>query len=174
LDDKIDDVALQIYTNNASLQSQITTVSNSLTNSISGSGNTLSQTVSDINSSITSNMSDNGLYITTWIKPITADGWYREYFSDSSKSNRVWIEQGGFYHSDAVTNKNNINNYVLTFHKPFLNEDYFFTRTLQIQKDAGSLSTRWIMFNDKTHSNITIDVVSYAYSHQFMWYACGR
>lgn len=51
------------------------------------------QVITDLNNKADkSTLSSNGLYITTYRN---GTEWYREYFSDASKTQRVWLEQGG-------------------------------------------------------------------------------
>ncbi len=44
-------------------------------------------------SGLGSSIAENGLYTTTYIN---GNSWYREYFSDEDKTERVWLEQGGY------------------------------------------------------------------------------
>ena len=63
--------------------------------------------------------STNGLYVTTYVN---GTEWYREYFSDANKTQRVWLEQGG----DVTL----VNGYAtITFLRSFSNTQYNCTAT---------------------------------------------
>lgn len=181
LDERIDNTAASITTNNTMLLSQISTLSSNTTSSL----NTLDTRVtSEVNSIKTNIISANGLYITTSFNTSTGD-WYREYFSNESKTTRVFLEQGGTYLSDSVTNKSAKNNYELILPKTFTNDLFYFNRSVQIVADTGDLSNRYVMYNKKEYkyitgreaegklSVVTLDITTYAASHFFTWYACG-
>ena len=59
--------------------------------SINASVSALSDSIASSISPITATLSDSGLYITRYVN---GNSWYTEYFSDSAKTNRVWLEQG--------------------------------------------------------------------------------
>ena len=67
----------QIAIAKGDLEGQLTTAQTNLQNSINA---------------LNSVLANSGLFITQYA---TGQAWYREYFSDSAKTNRVWCEQGG-------------------------------------------------------------------------------
>lgn len=126
----------------------------------------------------------NGLYITTSFNTTTGN-WYREFFSDSNKTTRVWLETGGTYTADSVTNRTAINDYVLVFPKSFTNDKFYFQRSVHIKATSGDLSNRYVMYNSKNYSyvsgreaegklsNVVLDIAPYNSSYYFTYYACG-
>ena len=99
LDNRISTVVENSAGTSAVINSNIASLSSSLS-LLSGNINT---SISDINNSISSingYLSTCGLYIETYVN---GSSWYREYFSDSTKTTRVWIEQGGIAWTNSWT-----------------------------------------------------------------------
>lgn len=125
-----------------------------------------------------------GFFVETSFDTETGE-WSREFFSDSEKTQRIWLECGGTYTANATVNRTVINNYKLVPNKQFTNDFYYFTRSVQIVSDTGDLSNRYVMYNSKNYEYIsgreaegklryiTLDIAPYANSHYFTWYACG-
>ena len=179
---RITDTAASIGTHDAQISSQIETLDSRLTSSISTINATITNQVSTINATMTNLMSSNGLYVTTSFNTSTGE-WYREYFSNSSKTTRVFLEQGGTY--EATSGDAAKNNYNLVFQKKFSNNKFHFQRSVQIVADTGDISNRYVMYNNKKYdyveespslgiqSYVVLDIAPYTTSHYFTWYACG-
>ena len=109
----------------------------------------------------------NGLYVTTHV---SGNCWYREWFSDAQKTQRVWLEQGGlsdFYTVTALTNQH----YNINLLRPFSNTDYHVQLTVK--------NTIWCVptwHKSSTVSTLVAEVRNYdnsKASFYFDWYACG-
>ncbi len=92
LDNKIAEASERITSTSASIYSNIASVNTQLSNQINAAESELQTYVDTQTASAVGALSSNGLYITTYIN---GTSWYREYFSDSAKTTRVWLEQGG-------------------------------------------------------------------------------
>lgn len=86
LDNKISGVSEDLQARDASMNSNIVTINSSLA-TMSG---TLTEAIDGLKNKF-SFASESGLYITTYVNE---SSWYREYFSDEAKTERVWLEQG--------------------------------------------------------------------------------
>ena len=154
LDNKTSDLSKTFDEKNATITSNIATINTSLTN-FSSTTNTNIKNIQSI-------FTNSGLYITTYVN---GSSWYREYFSDSSKKTRIWLEQGG-----RCTNVENDIRYLnLTFLKSFSNNNYTITlagvSATMNNSDYGhiySLTASGVRFNSATSSLPII------------WYACGK
>ena len=109
----------------------------------------------------------NGLYVTTYVSGVN---WYREWFSDAQKTQRVWLEQGGlsdFYTVTALTNQH----YNINLLRPFSNTNYHVLLTVK--------NTIWCVptwHKSSTVSTLVAEVRNYdnsKASFYFDWYACG-
>lgn len=92
LDNKIAEASERITSTSASIYSNIASVNTQLSNQIDAAEENLQSYIEEQTSSVLEALSSNGLYVTTYIN---GTSWYREYFSDSEKTTRVWLEQGG-------------------------------------------------------------------------------
>ncbi len=98
--------------------------------------------------------SENGLFVNTYINGAS---WYKEYFSDSEKKTRVWLEQGGIINSRSST----------TFLKEFSNSNY--TLVLGVRGtyfESGGISGK--SQSGFSHYN------GKGWSYNVEWYACGQ
>lgn len=187
-----------LMSNFDSLQSDITAVSNTiattysgletqitnLTTVVNGNYSTLDHKIDTTAENVIEVIDSYGFFVETSFDTTTGE-WSREFFSDSEKTQRVWLECGGTYTSDATVNRTVINNYKLVPNKQFTNDLYYFIRSVQIVADTGDLSNRYVMYNSKNYEYIsgreaegklryiTLDIAPYANSHYFTWYACG-
>ena len=97
LNKDIQDIATSLSTTQANLTASISTLNKNVTNQIQDVNEALEATKTELEEEIANSNSEsltsNGLYITTYIN---GSSWYREYFSDKEKTNRVWLEQGGW------------------------------------------------------------------------------
>lgn len=113
LDNKIAAVSEDLQARDASINSNIVTINNSLT-TLNGN---LTEEINNINTTLTDAYA-GGLFITTYVNE---SSWYREYFSDEEKTERVWLEQG-FTTPAVYWNDNDQKAYNLV--KPFSNTLY--------------------------------------------------
>lgn len=87
LDNKISDVSGNLLSNVATINANIATVNSS----ISTMGENLNKSIEATFEKSKQIIADNALFVTTYRN---GTSWYREYFSDAEKKNRVWLEQG--------------------------------------------------------------------------------
>ncbi len=160
LDNKITAVSESITTNTASINSNIA----SINSSISSLSDDIDTSIEEINTNIESAInifSTNGLYVTTYKN---GGSWYREFFSDEAKKNRVWLEQGGVI---STTNDTNI---TVTFLKSFSDTNYSIVKNMGFN-NTGGVAARWMGFWSLTTSN-AITGSTKALTQR--WYACGK
>lgn len=100
LDNRISSLAESITSGNAGINSNIASI-NSTISSMSEEINSEIEAINTSVGDISTNLLQNGLlYIETYF---SGSSWYKEYFSDSEKKNRVWLEQGGVCWSNSTT-----------------------------------------------------------------------
>lgn len=136
----------------ATINSNIAT----LNNTISSLNSNTSSSISSINSSLTeinNKFNSNGLYITTYVN---GNSWYREYFSDSEKTTRIWIEQGGTGQTGSTT----------TLLKTMSNTNY----TIVLGRLAAYFEAEGI---DIRYTNRFFVRNGKGYSYAFNYYICG-
>ncbi len=161
LDNKITEISDTLISNTASIYSNIA----SINSSISSLRESLSENISNLQNSLETMFSENGLYISTY-----KDGtsWYREYFSDSSKTQRVWLEQGFITPSVSWT-ANLIKTYNLV--KEFSSTDFTVIALPTITVRANNVSGL-IAIPSVTTSTIDISTGN-ANTFGVRVYACG-
>ena len=108
-------------------------------------------------------ISSNGLYVTTYI---SGTNWYREWFSNSAKTTRVWLEQGGYN-----AGGNEYTTQTVTFLKSFSNTNY----SVLLGECGGYRSYNPVV---KNRTQTTMDLYQGAGSggtitSQF-WMVCGK
>lgn len=154
LDNRISSVAENLVSANAGTSSNIA----SINSTISSMSEEINSNLEDINSEIediTSNLCESGfLYVDAYF---SGASWYKEYFSDSEKKNRVWLEQGGICSSISTTN----------YLKEFTNNNYtLILGTHCVNYEGGGISektnTRFSHYNGK------------GWGYDVEWYACGK
>ena len=159
LDNKITSVSESIVTNMASVNSNIA----SINSSISSLNSDLSSSIEELDTSLEEAQqvfTDSGIYITTYIN---GTSWYREYFSDSEKTQRVWLEQGG------VISTSNDTNYTVNFLKTFSDTNYCIFKNMG-RGGTGGVAERWMGFWSLTTSTAVTGSLG---SFTQRWYACG-
>ncbi len=116
LNKDIQDIATSLSTTQANLAASISTLNKNVTNQIQDVNEALEATKTELEEEIANSNSEsltsNGLYITTYIN---GSSWYREYFSDKEKTNRVWLEQGGYANFGAGQFATRTINFVIPF-----------------------------------------------------------
>ena len=108
---------------------------------------------------ISNNAGLSGSYITTYVN---GSSWYREYFSDAEKKNRVWVEQGG----QTATLR------YITFLKPFKDTNY----CVQTQRTSDTYEYSTIV-SVKSTTSCYVDCRAYGNGTRYNaidWYACGK
>lgn len=121
-----------------------------------------------VKNSIAESLGANGLYHTMTFSDTQ---WCREWFSDKAKTQRVWLEQGGY----LVKNSNaSINQYIITFLEPFNDSNYHVDRS-QEHFYEGVISTcrAWNGYQGKTTTGIKY-IIDNDYAVSSTWYACGK
>ena len=153
LDNRISALAQDSTASTASINSNLATLNSSL--------NLLSQNTGDAISNIESSVTDidnkfssNGLYVDIYVN---GNSWYKEYFSDSGKTTRVWIEQGGLVHTNSS----------VTFLKSMSNANY----TLTLGRLADYYECEGV--NSKTTSGFSVRSGK-GWSYDCCFYVCGR
>lgn len=110
LDNKISEVAENIITTTATMNSNIASINSSMSTmkeEINDSIKTCSDTTENL-------LEGNGLYVTTYINE---KSWYREYFTDKEKKTRIWCIQGGHVSLSGVNTSCNVT-LLKTFEEP--------------------------------------------------------
>ena len=98
--------------------------------------------------------SENGLFVNTYINGAS---WYKEYFSDSEKKTRVWLEQGGVLNSRSS----------IAFLKNFTSINYtLLLGTHCTYYEGGGISGK--STSGFSHHN------GKGWSYDVEWYACGN
>lgn len=154
LDDKIKNSTDEINTNIATINSNIASINTSLENY----NEEINSDIEKINNTLAT-LEASGMYITTYHN---GDTWYREFFSDSSKTKRVWLEQGGKATTPATVK--------LT--KNFSNTTYCVQLTMTEPLNGGNYQNLSAS-NRKTSSFYASFAGSNQYTSGCMWYACG-
>ncbi len=147
-----------IISNNAGINSNIA----SINNSISTMQEKIETDIKNTGDKIMEQFSSNGMFVTTYIN---GSSWYREYFSDQDKKNRVWLEQGGY--SNAFEGDSRYGN--VSFLKAFSNTNY----TAVIAGVSPSMSndhTPWV----HTKHNFGFRFANACGNVAINWYACGK
>ena len=151
LDERISNISENISTSTASINSNIASINSSVTNL----GQNFQESLNTLQNSIYSVFSLNGLYVTTYTN---GTSWYREYFSDSEKTTRIWLEQGGYSWNPV-------------FIKLFANTNYTAVATGTVNQYAiriESKNTGSMTFNQwQTASGISNTTPVW-------WYVCGK
>lgn len=159
LDNQIADVADSMTSQLAGVYSNIASVEATLTNT----KEQLEESINDTADGITSIITESGLYVVTYIN---GTSWYREYFSDSEKKNRVWLEQGGRAASIPQDGTKTI-----SFLKNFSNTNYYVSYengfgTSGLSRGMGSVTNLTVSSFDVVNGNdATITAI---------WRACGK
>lgn len=154
-----------IISNNAGINSNIA----SINNSISTMQETIEADIENTGNNIMAQFSSNGMFVTTYIN---GSSWYREYFSDKEKKNRVWLEQGG------ITENWNSANHTINLLKSFNNTNY----SVLFTPHGTNIRGYAITVSSKTVSNFVIiqglatneGVANASYNSASCWYACGK
>ena len=153
LDDKISNLNETVTSNKAGMNSNIASINSSITTI----NENMTQNVKTLENSINeakSFFSESGLFVTTYINGVS---WYKEYFSDSDKKTRVWLEQGGVLNSRSST----------TFIKSFANNNYtLLLGTHCTYYEGGGISGK--NPSGFSHHN------GKGWSYDVEWYACGQ
>ena len=110
----------------------------------------------------TYSLAANGLYIET---KTSGDRWSRVYYTDNTKENVVWIEQGGTIStsSDQLV--------TIEFLVHFSNTNYFIHKNFAAN-NLSSVGMAYLGFWDKTVQGATTRSMGSTYNQ--CWYACGR
>ena len=153
LDNRVSNLSETIISSNAGINSNIASINSTITSLTDKLNTDIEKLTTDL-STINSSLSSNGLYITTFYQD---SSWYREYFSDAEKENRVWLEQGGVCSSRSST----------TYIKAFSNTNYTLTLgTHNTNYEHGGISgksaTGFSHYDGK------------GWSYVVDWYACGK
>ncbi len=153
LDDKISSVSETVISNEAGVSSNIA----SINSTISSMSEELTSNIEELETNVdelTSSLNTSGLLnVTTYVN---GTSWYKEYFSDSDKTTRVWLEQGGVCASNGST----------SFLQAFSNTNYTLTLgTHCTYYEGGGISA-------KTTTNFT-HYNGKGWSYTVEWYACG-
>lgn len=159
LDDRISSESDNHITDIASINSNIV----SINNSISNFNEQTNDNIENINTKleeISTSFEENGLYITLYKNDTS---WYKEYFSDKEKKNRVWLEQGGIISSSRE------NTYVLKFLKNFSNTNYCIFKNYGFWS-SGGVAAYWMGFVSKTISSAQTKSNGGVVEN---WFACG-
>ena len=148
---KISDNALQV-------QNYVEGEISAIKSSLSSTQSTLQNNINNLSTTINNTIGANGLYTTTYIN---GPSWYREFFSDSGKKTRVWLEQGG------QTNTNGSTGNRVTFIKPFSNPSY----TITLGRLYNHYEAEGIIAYDSAGFTIAN---SKGWREEVRWYACGK
>lgn len=150
LENQISNLSETVVSNYAGVNSNIASINNSM----GIMQENLSSDIEKLGDEVMQQLSDNEIFVTTYIN---GKSWYKEYFSDSKKTNRTWLEQGGIRKSSGTT----------TFLKPFVDENY----TLL-------LGTHCTYYEHGGIQNRTNTGFGYrngkGWSYDVEWYACGK
>ena len=148
---KISDNALQV-------QNYVEGEISAIKSSLSSTQNTLQNNINNLSTTINNTIGANGLYTTTYIN---GTSWYREFFSDSGKKTRVWLEQGGeVYTNGQVGNR-------VTFLKSFSNANY----TITLGRLYANFEAEGITSHDANGFNVANGK---GWNSPVRWFACGK
>ena len=78
--------------NAAQIQSYVEGEISTIKSNVASVQETLQNNLDTAIDSVDKTLSSSGLYITTYK---SGSSWYREFFSDAEKTQRIWLEQGG-------------------------------------------------------------------------------
>ena len=81
----------QIRDSSSVLNTKVNTLTSNVNSEMATLRSDMNSKIDEANKNLTSGLGENGLYITQYRN---GTSWYREYFSDAEKKNRVWLEQG--------------------------------------------------------------------------------
>ena len=155
LDDKLTNITEDINTNIATINSNIASINTSQENN----NQAINTKIDQINNTI-SELEASGMYVVTYRN---GDSWYREFYSDSAKTKRVWLEQGGKTTTPATVN----------LLKNFSNTNYCVQLTMTEPLNGGNYQN--LSASNRTNWNF---YASFAGSNQYLcgclWYACGN
>lgn len=153
LDDKISNLNETVTSNKAGMNSNIASINSSITTINENMTKNVEKLEESINEA-KSFLSESGLFVTTYINGVS---WYKEYFSDSEKKTRVWLEQGGVLNSRSST----------TYIKSFANNNYtLLLGTHCTYYEGGGIS-------EKSQSGFS-HYNGKGWSYDVEWYACGN
>lgn len=162
LDNKISDVSENLASNVATINANIATANTS----ISTLSDSINKSIEELGKNITSKIEENGLFITTYIN---GTSWYREYFRDAEKTERVWLVQGGITYLGSTNAACDV---VLL--KPFETPLVVLASPASTSYNAGggvTYGTAAAYFVDKTKIHVTVAAVGAAQQH---WVAYGN
>lgn len=159
LDTRISDLAFLVATLQSNMSSigvnanaQLEAKAKEITSNVEALKKELQNEITGIDEAVNKALSNNGMYVTTHT---SGNNWYREYFSDASKTKRVWLEQGGGISTDNGT---------ITLLKPFTNTDY---TCLCVTSYSRINETFYI-------DNKTTTTFHVRYANGGSWFACGK
>ena len=172
LDDRISDLALLVATLQSNMSSigvnanaQLEAKAAQITADMETLRSELKDEITNIDNTVGKALGENGMYVTTYA---AGNNWYREYFSDSAKTKRVWLEQGG-----KATGGND-GSAKVTLMKAYSNTNYNIqiTSVDSVSRDLGryNYSAEAGSTSSKTVSGFTIDWV---WGGRY-WYTCGK
>ena len=166
LDNKISDVSETLSSNVATINSNIATTNAS----ISTLGENVNKSVEALNTNLTNAtnnlVGENGLFITFYQND---SSWYREYFRDAEKTERVWLVQGGRTYLGSTNASCDV---VLL--KPFETPLTVLASPASTSYNAGggvTYGTAAAYFVDKTRIHVTVAAVGAGEQH---WVAYGN
>lgn len=169
LDERITDTAVSI----ATLQSNISSVgvnanaqlelkASEITTNIESMKTELDETIAGVSDVIGA----NGLYITTYVN---GTSWYREYFSDSAKTQRVWLEQSG--KCNVTWNKTTTVNLL----KSFSDTNYTLLANFSHSRNTDDNLMPYIASASQIKLYVSeVGANSNSWSGQACWYVCGK
>ena len=154
LDDRISNLSETVTSNSAGVSSNIA----SINSTISALSEDLNSDIEEINTDlggVKSNLSEYGyLYVNSYFN---GTSWYKEYFSDSEKETRVWLEQGGVCSSNSTT----------VYLKSFKSTNYtLLLGTHCTYYEGGGISGKTA--TQFSHRN------GKGWGYSVNWYACGK
>lgn len=149
LDNRISSVSESLASSNASIYSNIATTNASITGVNTALQNSIAALQQNLNST-NSIFTDNGLYVVTYTN---GSSWYREFFSDSSKTQRVWLEQG-FMSEPVFWFDNDQKTYY--FIKSFSNTNYTVVATSNTMFIMNGVSSGNVAIENLTGNSVTI------------------
>ena len=153
LDDKISNLNETVTSNKAGMNSNIASINSSITTINENMTKNVEKLEESINEA-KSFLSESGLFVTTYINGVS---WYKEYFSDSEKKTRVWLEQGGVLNSRSS----------IAFLKNFTSINYtLLLGTHCTYYEGGGISGK--SQSGFSHYN------GKGWSYNVEWYACGQ
>lgn len=146
--------------NAAQIQSYVEGEISTMKSNIASVQETLQNNIDSASDSIEATLSSSGLYITTYT---SGNSWYREFFSDETKTTRVWLEQGGQVTTPATVG----------LLKSFSNANYCVQLTSTEPLNGGN------------YQNLSASArqagsfyASFSGSHEYrtgcIWFACGK